>query len=296
MTNVTRPMLAETLHNLDELSYPVLASPKLDGIRCLMVAGAALTRKFKPIPNIFIRNWLETNFPSGLDGELIIKGKNFNEIQSAIMSEGGEPDFEFWAFDLVTTCLKQPFSERYSKLITVVATSTFGRLKLVPHVLVHDKEQLLKLEQTYLEMGYEGVMLRSINGEYKCGRSTLNQGWLLKFKRFSDSEAVILGFEELMTNTNEKTVNNVGLSKRSGHQAGKIPAGILGKFRVRDISTGVEFEIGAGEGLTKELRKEIWDNKEKHLGKLVKYKFQTMGMKSRPRFPVWLGFRDERDM
>jgi hypothetical protein len=43
-------------------------------------------------------------------------------------------------------------------------------------------------------------------------------------------------------------------------------------------------------------RKEIWDNKEKYLGKLAKIKYQEAGKLIRPRFPVWLGFRDPSDL
>ena len=41
---------------LADVQFPVLASPKLDGVRILMVGGKALTRTFKPIPNIVIKS------------------------------------------------------------------------------------------------------------------------------------------------------------------------------------------------------------------------------------------------
>ena len=39
---IIKPMLAETCEELDSLTFPVLATPKLDGIRCLMVKGEAV--------------------------------------------------------------------------------------------------------------------------------------------------------------------------------------------------------------------------------------------------------------
>jgi len=45
-----KPLLAAKLESLDQLRYPVLATPKLDGIRCLLWQGRAMTRKLKPIP------------------------------------------------------------------------------------------------------------------------------------------------------------------------------------------------------------------------------------------------------
>jgi len=99
-----------------------------------------------------------------------------------------------------------------------------------------------------------------------------------------------------MHNKNEKKTNELGLSKRSSSKENKVPAGTLGKFLVKDITTGVEFKVGTGDGLTLELRQEVWDNQEKYMGELIKYKFQKHGTKDKPRSPVWLGFRPTEDM
>jgi len=50
MTTFTQPMLASPA-NLEKLQYPLLVSPKLDGIRATVVNGCLLSRKLKPIPN-----------------------------------------------------------------------------------------------------------------------------------------------------------------------------------------------------------------------------------------------------
>ena len=59
-------------------------------------------------------------------------------------------------------------------------------------------------------------------------------------------------------------------------------------------SEGLEFSCGSG--LNDALRDEIWKNKSKYLGKLVKYKFMSKGIKDLPRHPVFMGFRDETDL
>ena len=59
-------------------------------------------------------------------------------------------------------------------------------------------------------------------------------------------------------------------------------------------SDGVEFSCGSG--LNDALRQEIWDNRTKYLGKLVKYKYMATGIKNLPRHPVFMGFRDESDL
>ena len=57
---------------------------------------------------------------------------------------------------------------------------------------------------------------------------------------------------------------------------------------------GLEFSCGSG--LNDALRDEIWKNQSKYLGKLVKYKYMSKGIKELPRHPVFIGFRDETDL
>ena len=152
----------------------------------------------------------------------------------------------------------------------------------------------MALEERYLADGYEGVMLRSLQGIYKFGRATKKEGALLKLKRFADSEATILGLIEQMHNTNESTINALGLKERSSHKANLVGKDTLGALSVRDVTTGVEFEIGTGFDDAE--RAKIWAHKDAYIGKLVKYKYFPSGSKDKPRFPVYQGIRDPRDM
>lgn len=138
------------------------------------------------------------------------------------------------------------------------------------------------------------VMLRHPDGPYKHGRSTAKEGWLLKVKRFEDSEARIIGFSELMHNANEAKRNELGHLERSSKKAGKQGAQVLGSFIVKDLKTGVEFDIGTG--FTASQRQELWNVGDNLLGRIIKYKSQPTGVKDKPRFPVFLGFRDNRDL
>jgi hypothetical protein len=71
-------------------------------------------------------------------------------------------------------------------------------------------------------------MLRDPNGPYKFGRSTRKEGYLLKLKRFCDSEAEVIGVVELMHNGNEAKTNALGRTERSTRKAGKTGMGVLG--------------------------------------------------------------------
>lgn len=295
---IKKPMLAENAEDISAIKFPVACTPKLDGIRCLKINGQALSRKFKAIPNRYIREMLEQQCPDGLDGELMIKNANFNSVQSGVMSEDGKPDFEYWVFDYVDASgLHTPYMNRMEGL---------GRLALPPFCkkvlpwIANSVDELNRIEAQWLAQGFEGVMMRSLSSPYKCGRSTLREGYLLKLKQFKDSEAVVVGFEELMSNQNEAEIDELGHTKRSSHKENLVPANTLGKFIVKEIGEnpwkGQEFKVGTGKGLTAELRKEIWENRSKYLGRVITYRYQPHGMKDLPRIPIWHGFRDPKDM
>lgn len=291
---ITKPMLAATLEDISKIKYPIIASPKLDGIRCLKVNGKALTRKFKPVPNNFIRSYIEANVPDGFDGEIMIRDATFNQIQSGVMSEDGEPDFEYHVFDYVKDDVAHPYQRRLTQLYAWATNNKDPRIITVSTSYINNEEELMKAESTYLAEGYEGLMFRSIESPYKNGRSTEREGYLLKIKRFSDSEAIVTGYDERLHNANEATIDELGHTKRSSHKANMIPDNTLGAFHVKDIHTGQEFKVSTG--MDDALRKSIWDNRDSYIGKLVKYKYQPAGQKDLPRFPVFLGFRDERDL
>lgn len=290
-----RPMLAVAANGA--VKFPVLASPKLDGIRCLTTGDAAMSRSWKRIPNKWVQRQLSSPMFDGLDGELIVGDPNAADVylktNSAVMSIEGRPEFTFYVFDIFR--LDSAFQSRYSALCEYVNKFHYSTpVKVLEHVLINNDFELLDYENECLLKGFEGVMLRDPNGLYKQGRSTLKEGGLLKVKRFTDSEAVVIGVEEFMHNGNEAELDERGYTKRSSAQANKIPAGMLGALRVKDWKTGIEFSIGTG--FTKQQRAEFWNSSADLIGKFVKYKHFEIGVKEAPRFPVFIGFRNQIDM
>ncbi len=285
-------MLAGKCEDTTKIIYPVLGTPKLDGIRGVMINGKALTRSFKPIPNRFIRTKLEATCYSGFDGEIVVKGKLFNDISSDVMSEGGEPDFTYVVFDY---CI-DPNETYQMRMERLCKQPIIPRVEYLLPTIINNVTELAQFEEKCLVDGYEGIIFRSCNSPYKFGRSTEREGYMLKLKRFTDSEAMILSLHEQMHNNNEATKDVFGHTDRRSCQENLMPANTLGKFWVKDVYSSAEFGIGTGRGLTKELRKEIWTNQSKYVGKLIKYKSQKFGEKDVPRLPVFLGFRNERDL
>ena len=287
--------------DLTRLKYPVAVSPKIDGVRCLMKDGVALSRSLKPIPNLFIQDWAARHTASlhGMDGELVVGRVTapdvFNRTQSGVMSVEGEPDFTYIVFDIWCDG-ETPYDRREEILFERLYLNRAGveRVDILPSRRVYSETELLEYEAWAVDSGFEGIMIRDPTAPYKYGRSTVKEGYLLKLKRFEDSEAVIIGFQERMHNANERTTDNLGHAKRSSAKAGLVPTGTLGSFEVRDIHSGAEFTCGTG--LSDDQRRRYWDSREGLVGKIIKYRYLPVGVKEAPRHPVFLGFRDERDM
>lgn len=287
-----KPMLASAIEDTSTLKFPVLASIKLDGIRATVQGGQLLSRNLKPIPNKNIQGIFK-GLPEGLDGELIYGDPAdehaFSNTTSVVMSDNKvAAGVSFYVFDIFEP---GPFERRLSLAADYAKDYN---LSFVPQYLIINEEKLLSFEASALEAGHEGIMVRSPDGPYKQGRSTVKEGHLLKLKRFKDAEAEIIGFYEEMENTNEAKTNLLGRTERSTAKEGKVGKGTLGGFSVRDTKTQVEFEVGGG--FTAAMRQEYWKDRKRLVGKILKYKYFPIGLKDRPRFPVFLGFRDKRDM
>jgi len=287
---ITRPMLAGKCEVSEMLRFPVLATPKLDGIRCLKVGGRALTRSFNPIPNRFVREWIEANLPDGVDGELMLRCGKFSETTSAIGRKDGEPDFVFHIFDFVSAGCDEPYQQRMGKLATLPG---YARTQKVLPVEICNMAGLAAFENRCLAEGYEGVMVRTPGSPYKCGRSTACEGWLLKIKRFEDSEAVVVDCVEGMSNLNPAEKDAFGRTKRSGSKEHKIGRGTLGALLVRDLQSGIEFRLSGFDTFTASA---IWANQASAIGRIVKFRHQPSGAKDAPRFPKFIGFRERWDM
>jgi DNA ligase-1 len=296
-------MLAATLKDASEVQYPVLASPKYDGIRCVIRDGLALSRALKPIANKHIRNALQAlgSHGEGLDGEIMLPyPATFQAVSSAVMAYSDVPpsDWFFVVFDRVH--LGDAFAKRIANVKRTVDAHANERLwrhvVACEHMQIDSDETLATYEVDMLAAGHEGVMLRALDGPYKFGRATLKEGYLSKLKRFLDSEAEIIGVLELQHNRNAAFVGELGQTKRRTLKQGKVDGGVMGKFVVRDLKTGVEFKIGTGVGMTAQKRALWWRIRDTMIGRVVRYRFQGHGVKDKPRIASLQGFRDRRDM
>jgi len=286
-----QPMLADDV-DLPSLHYPVLVSPKLDGVRATIIDREPLTRSLKKIPNLKVRDAFKIY--AQLDGEFIVgdpaSKSVFRDTMKVISSHTADiKELRFFVFDIVAP---NKFTER---LQLAHALCLEGSLYIpVPHIEVTSESELLHLEDKALAEGYEGLMIRDPNGPYKFGRSTTREGTLLKLKRRLQSEALVIGFQEQMHNANEAKLDNLGYVERSSHQANMVPTGILGALVVRDVKSGVEFNVGTG--FTHADRTEFWRKRHELIGSVITYEYLPIGVKDKPRHPVMLGFRMKEDV
>lgn len=293
-----KPLLAVEAE-MDKLRFPLLVSPKLDGIRCVIHPELGpVTRSLKPIPNEALRAEL-AKLPPWLDGELIAGEPNAKDAMqrtsSAVMSRDGSAEgVTFYVFDRVDAEMR--FMPRLDCLpVAQGMVDLRGKRPLaikLPHDEVHTLEELMRVEDDAVKCGFEGLMLRDPLGVYKFGRSTVKEGILLKMKRFSDMEGVVLAFIERAHNTNEQTRDELGRAKRSKVKAGLVGAGTLGAILV-GIEGFNSKVVEVGTGWTDEERLYIWHHQAEFQDRVMTFKYQAHGSKDAPRCPVFKCWRKE---
>jgi DNA ligase-1 len=298
--NKFKPMLAEHVAP-EQIKFPVLASPKLNGIRCIVFDGVGYSRSMKPLPNQNLQRWIALNADilEGMDGEIIAGSETaydaLNRSVSFCMKADREDDFTFWVFDGVDT--EMTASQRYSWYdnIEAIDFSFGGKVKPVKQTLFFNLQDLIEYEKSNREMGYEGTMLKDPDGKYKFGRSTVKSGQLLKRKTFTDKEFKIVGYEQLMHNNNEPFKDELGRTKRSTSKENLVPVDALGAL-ICETEEGNQFNVGTFKGFTMQDRIDLWLIRDTLPGQLATVQIFEEGMVNVPLLPVLLQIRHPIDM
>ena len=300
--SVKRPMKAPTNPitdaELQSIHYPIVGSPKLDGFRCI-VDKTPLTSSMKSFTNRFVVKELQDPTYDGLDGEIIVgspfkeneEDDVFHRTSGPIRRFDGEPDFRFYVFDNWKDG-DISYNNRWVEMTPI----NQKRIIVLEQRILLNADDVIAYEQEMVDLGYEGAMIRSLNGKYKEGRTTLNEMNIFKRKPFEECEAEIIGVEEQMANLNEAIIDERGLSRRSSHQANMVPKGTIGMFVLLSPAFGQSFKAAPGKGFDAKKRQEIWDNKEAYIGKIATVKYQKYGSIDRPRQPNVIKIRPMWDL
>lgn len=273
------PMLAHRYDKYpDKIQFPCAAQPKLDGHRCIAVFDDGVVKLFSRqrkqitgLPHIeqaIQESMISLNRTAKivLDGELYNHDykDNFEELTSHIRNESPKEGYkavQYHLYDIVNSTAK--FEFRYQALSLMASCMDDAVLKLVETVEIPNDERALAYFKACRAKGYEGAILRNLDGLYVGKRSYDLQ----KVKEFVDAEFEIVGVEE-------------GRGKMKGHAifVCKTPEGK--EFRAK--------MMGSMDSLI-----EYFNNADQYIGRYVTVQFQEYTKDNVPRFPVAVRFRGE---
>lgn len=301
MAKALSPMLAPNeIPTPDQMKFPLLGSLKLDGMRCIVHDGTLYSRTWKPIPNPMLLELLKDILQFSkdehfvYDGELYSPKCNFQEVIGALRRSYGDlpAGTAYFMFDHMTVTQWDKgnaplYQARYDELVQ----HKFPGTVVLKQTLYSSWEEVEPAFNAIVESGGEGMILRSPKGVYKHGRCTIRENNMFKMKLFDEQDAKIVGVEQGTENIGERVLNAFGRHETTAKKDDRKLIEALGAFVVVN-EAGVEFSIGSG--YTALQRAEYWKNRKKLIGTWLKYKSVTVGVKDKPRFPVFLGFRDDK--
>lgn len=292
-----QPMRAVKLNNIEEVRFPCLATPKIDGVRAWVYHRQVRSKKMKAFKCNFIQNNLSDVLLEGFDGEIIVPPTPGDTLiastSSAVNTINWEGPFQYLVFDWYNEqSPSMGHATRFARLTSkfrecqVMGPRTLTFLKPTAIFNIKELEAIIKV---HLDQGYEGTMVRQPDAPYKFGTSTAKEQGLVKLKPVDDDDAIILDVLPLYQNNNEATIDERGFTKRSSHQENKVPLGMMGAFLCQSPKWPETFTVGTG--VTDAQRLDIWTNRDLWKGKCIEYSFQSMGSKDRPRNPVFKRIR-----
>mgnify|MGYP003638344223 FL=1 len=256
-------------------STEIFIEPKLDGIRCLAIVenreAKLFTRAGKLITNFddTVGTELSKLNDGCYDGEIM--STDFTALMRQVHRKEGADISEvyFALFDYI------PLEEWKEKSSREQAWRRYEILKwrikdLNKYVTLVKREriksdynEIKRIHDSYVNLGYEGAMIKTIHDPYCFGRDYS----VMKFKAFFDADVPIIGLKE-------------GTGKHQGK---------LGSFLV-DYK-GVSVSVGSG--LNDELRVKLWGDPA-IIGRIIEVRYQEETPDGSLRFPTFVCFRNDR--
>jgi ATP-dependent DNA ligase len=274
----------------------VLVQPKLDGERCRAywdyerkqwVLVSSEGNEFKRIPHID-KELQEMEVPKGfhLDGELYLHGATFNDIHSIasrrMLRHYDSSTLEYHVFDLIQS---KPMAERTVDLWNFLEEGSC--LKVVTTVTcLATAEDILQHMNTFVDWGYEGIIVRHPGAPYETRRSP----YVMKFKPRKSDVYLIRGYSVCLDQYGEIKEDLLGRIVFSNVED-LMPW--LGEYPAKtDLPSGY---YGVGSGFTQEERERIWQDRDNLQGKFVEVFYQHLTPAHVPRFPIFKCFVRRND-
>ena len=260
---------------------PYICQPKLDGERCRAILNpnepfpASVTllsseaNVFQSVPHLLepLHKLASLIGPIELDGELYCQGMSFEEIASIVgRTVNLHEDLDkisLYLFDVVDENLPQ--WERLRILGRVKSLCQSPEICFVKSEMVETLDEVLKAYDSFIEMGYEGIIIRHVDATYVRRRSV----HVMKFKPKKDDIYQIVGFTQM--------IDKDGL-----------PKPMLGSLKC--VSNSGEETFDVGSGMSNDFRTRYWpaDKAQELVGKLLRVKYQHITSGHVPRFPVFV--------
>jgi len=313
--NVFRPMLAPNTEiegktvedKAKNLPLPLLASYKIDGIRCIFKDGNMYSRSLKDIPNeklherfALLKQYSKDNDVI-LDGELYAPSIPFNKLSGICRRLSSElpEDLSFYCFDIITDRGYGPnwaekFKFRQKKLLNLWNKISSEYFKAVDQVLMGSPGAVVEYFHKAVDWGCDGLILRHPEGKYKYGRGTLKEGLIYKLKPYITFDAKIIEvIQATKVDPNaEKKINELGYSETSKKKGDRI---LIDKACDFVVMHEGQKKLKVMIAMTDKEKTEVWKNRETYIGRWIEYKGLVVGSKDLPRHPVFLRFRDDKE-
>ena len=267
-----------------KLVFPVLLQPKLDGLRGLAVVGydgsvTWYSYSGKPLWNLEYVTQFLPDHPGVYDGEIIWPGRPFSDAYGLCKRQKPDPKkypdhekdklaLQFHVFDFLhhgewsSKECERPLRLRLSELVSLIETNP-GTVTSVPTWMANDLKGFHEYHRMFLDKGYEGTMVKKLDGLYWWKRHPDWHRW----KPTDPIDVLIL-----------EQIEGKGKWK-----------GALGAFVVQ-MPDGTRCKAGGGR-ITLETRKEWWSRNL--VGKYVEV-LRKPGKKGAMREPILVRLREDK--
>lgn len=229
-SGTTLAMLAKVFDNTNNKLFKntdyYLGQWKINGLRCIIRAEIDEQDIFKKPKLIFIsregtvwnslsnlEEYLLIALPEdiintmiyyhlALDGELYLPGYSVNQIDHIVKDSKciENSKIQYWCYDLVTedTSARERYDYLLDKLGRFLINLTYreqhlrndNRFVLLPSTTITTEMEALSERNNYIDLGFEGLILRNPYAEYACGKRSPK--YMIKYKSVKDGVFTIV--------------------------------------------------------------------------------------------------------
>jgi DNA ligase-1 len=271
-----KPMRAYTLDEKRQkkLKFPVHVQPKFNGVRCMaynLPDGTVrlMSRGGKDYTLPHVQNELRGRLMDGmcLDGELYVHGMSLQTIRHHIETYSEHSvAVKLHCYDYLTLPpAADSWRDRFDMLLQWFRDNPrLLAVELSLTATANSMEEIEDLHGAWVEDGYEGAMVRIMDGPYRMAAKSTK---LLKYKHFFDAEFKVVDWD----------VGKDGVIKYTCVQEEDL------KFEVRPMGNEAE-------------RKRLLMEADNDMGKMLTVRFQERSNDNIPLHGRGVAFRPAKDL